>query len=179
MRGLLPRPARKRAGQHYEARLRGLGGRFSERRHAVYKHTFEREENPVTSYTALYVHCVWSTWDRLPLIDNAAEAAIYPALAAKCHELRCESVAIGGVADHVHALVRFIPTMTIARLIGEMKGASSHLMTHSIRPGAFFKWQRAYSAFTVSQRAVPQVEEYVRVQKQRHRAGSLLAELEP
>ncbi|HWQ13340.1 MAG TPA: IS200/IS605 family transposase [Roseiflexaceae bacterium] len=132
----------------------------------------------MASYTPLYVHCVWSTWDRLPLIVPTVEPQLYATLAAKCREVGCEPLAIGGVAEHVHVLAQFTPTVTIAQLIGAMKGASSHLVTHSIQPGTFFKWQGSYGAFTIGQRSVVPVRQYILDQKQRHASGRLLAELE-
>ncbi|MGH7463099.1 MAG: IS200/IS605 family transposase, partial [Longimicrobiales bacterium] len=97
-------------------------------------------------YTQLYLHGVWATWDRLPLITQAVEARLYAAVAAKCHELKCEMIAIGGDMDHVHVLVRFPTTLAVATLLKEVKGSSSHLMTHEVTPNEFFKWQGAYGA---------------------------------
>jgi putative transposase len=132
----------------------------------------------MASYTQLYIHLVWATWDRLPLISPDVEPQLYAILAAKCKELGCTPLAIGGIADHVHMLVRFSPTLTIARLAGEIKGASSHAMTQSILHGAFFKWQGAYGAFTISKRSMPQVRGYILNQRVHHAQGTLLAELE-
>ena len=132
----------------------------------------------MTSYNQLYLHCVWATWDRLPLITPEVEPQLYAALAAKCKELGCAFLAIGGICDHVHMLVRFAPTITVAGLIGEMKGSSSHAITHVVRPGTFFKWQGAYGAFTVSKRSVPQVQAYILNQKTHHADQTILPELE-
>src|SRR5262245_42871597 len=106
------------------------------------------------------------------------EPQLYAALAAKCKELQCTPLAIGGISDHVHMLVRFVPTISVSRLIGEMKGSSSHVMTHTVAPGAFFKWQRSYGAFTISKRSVPQVRAYVLNQKIHHAEQTVLPELE-
>jgi putative transposase len=129
-------------------------------------------------YTQLYLHCVWATWDRLPLITPAFESRLYAAIAAKCHELKCDVLAIGGMADHVHLLVRFPTTVAVATLVKEVKGASSHLVTHEIAPNEFFKWQGAYGAFTVSKKDVGSVTAYVKNQKTRHAAKSLIEDLE-
>jgi REP element-mobilizing transposase RayT len=129
--------------------------------------------------TELYVHLVWSTWDRMPLITPAVEDHIYAALAAKCQELGCEALAINGIPDHVHGLVRLSPTVPVAQLVGEMKGASSHLVTHHLQRGEFFKWQGSYSAFSVSPRALPVARAYILNQKQRHRDKQLLSVFEP
>lgn len=130
-------------------------------------------------FTQLHVHLVWSTWDRLPLISPATEAPLYAALAKKCHDLKCLPLAIGGVNDHVHLLVLLDPAVAVARLVQELKGSSSHLITHEIAPGEFFKWQGAYRAFTVSADAVPSVQDYIDNQKQHHANGGLLADWEP
>src|SRR5689334_23948384 len=101
-----------------------------------------------TPYTQLYVHLVWATWDRLPLITDQIEDRVYAAIAEKCRELKCWPLAIGGIADHVHLLVRLHPPVAVAELAKEVTGASSHLVTHQIAPGEFFKCQGAYGAFS-------------------------------
>jgi REP element-mobilizing transposase RayT len=129
-------------------------------------------------YTQLYVHCVWATWDRLPLITPAIEARLYPAIQAKCSELKCEAIAIGGMPDHIHLLARFPTTLTIATLLKEVKGSTSHLMTHEITPNDFFKWQGAYGAFTVSKDGVKRVAAYIHNQKAHHADQTLIDEWE-
>lgn len=129
-------------------------------------------------YTQLYLHCVWATWDRLPLVTPQVEARMYGCMEDKCEELKCEALAIGGMTDHVHLLARFPATLEVARLVKEVKGASSHLMTHELCPGVFFKWQGAYGAFTVGKEGARQVAAYVRNQKVHHAEGRLLEEWE-
>ncbi len=131
------------------------------------------------AYTQLYIHCVWATWHRLPLIMPSLEPPLYTNLAAKCHNLGCTMIAIGGMPDHIHILIGLIPTCSISRLIGEMKGASSHLITHQLQPGMFFKWQRAYGVFSVSPHAIPDVKHYIHNQKIHHGSCSCLPDLEP
>ena len=76
-------------------------------------------------FTQLYLHCVWATWDRMPLLVPAVEQPVYAAIVAKCHELGCQSLKIGGTLDHVHLLVRFPTTLAVADLVKEVKGAAS------------------------------------------------------
>jgi putative transposase len=128
-------------------------------------------------FTQLYLHSVWATWDRMPLLVPAIEQTVYAAILAKCRQLDCEPLAIGGMADHVHLLVRFPPTLAVADLVKEVKGATSHLVTHQ-DPEEFFKWQGSYGAFTVSKESVPQVRAYIEGQKQHHGSGTILEEWE-
>jgi putative transposase len=125
-------------------------------------------------FTQLYLHLVWSTWDRLPLITTGMEARLYAAMAAKCRELGCEPLAIGGIDEHVHLLVRLSTTVSVAMLVKEVKGASSHLVTHEITPGDAFKWQGAYRAFTLRKDDVPVVRAYIERQRAHHAAGDVV-----
>ncbi len=70
-------------------------------------------------YTQLYLHFVWATWDRLPSISPEVEGPLYAAIIAKLRELKCVLIAIGGDVEHVHLLVRFPTTLTIATLLKE------------------------------------------------------------
>jgi REP element-mobilizing transposase RayT len=127
----------------------------------------------------MYVHIAWATWDRLPLLAGDTERRVYRAIAAKCQELGAEVVALGGVADHVHLLIRLPAALSLAQLIGQVKGASSHLAAHEARSDAqSFKWQGAYGAVSVSPRALPEVSAYIANQKAHHAAQSLIDEWE-
>ena len=123
--------------------------------------------------TELYVHCVWTTWDRLPLINPSVEGNLYACIESKCREFGCEVLAIGGIADHIHLLVQFPATLEIAKLMKDVKGASSHLMTHELTPGIFFKWQGAYGAFTVGKANLPKLISYINNQKAHHQDNQL------
>lgn len=129
-------------------------------------------------FTQLFCHLVWGTWDRLPLITPAIEPRLYGAIQRKVRELRGVPIAVGGVEDHVHCLCSFHPTVAIAYLVQQIKGASSHLMTHEVIGLNEFKWQGAYGAFTVGADALPAVRAYILGQKEHHRSGDLWQEWE-
>lgn len=127
------------------------------------------------TWLQLYLHLVWATWDRLPVLTPALESRVYAALATKARELGCEPLAIGGLEDHVHVLVRLPATVTVATLAKELKGASSHLVSHEMAPADGFRWQGGYSALTLAHRDVPLLRRYIAEQKQRHAVGTTRA----
>ena len=129
-------------------------------------------------YTRLYLHLVWSTWDRLPLITTELEARLYPAILAKCKELRCEPVAVGGIEDHLHLLTRLSPTISISELVRELKGSTSRLMNLSISPGSVFKWQGGYGAFTLRSSEVDVVRAYIQNQREHHQKRTFFEDWE-
>jgi putative transposase len=129
-------------------------------------------------FTHLFCHLVWSTWDRLPLITPEVEPRLYGAIRCKLRELGCAPIAVGGVEDHVHVLCQFPPTVAIAYLVGQVKGASSHLMNHEVLGIDAFKWQGSYGAFTLDRNGVTYVEAYVLAQKQHHADRTLWEDFE-
>ena len=129
-------------------------------------------------YTQLYVHLVWSTWDRLPLLSEALKAAVYACIKEECADLKGEALAVGGTADHVHLLARVSSTVSIATLVKQAKGSTSHLITHRLQHSDGFKWQGAYGAFSVSKSLVSRVRSYILRQEEHHREGTTDRDLE-
>ena len=123
------------------------------------------------AFVAVYVHLVWATWDRSPLLDAAIEREVHRAIEAKATALGADVLAIGGVEDHVHLLVRLPTTLTIAALVGGVKGASAHLVNHGLRPGESFQWQGSYAAFSVGRRQLATVKDYIGRQREHHALG--------
>ncbi|HEX5726214.1 MAG TPA: IS200/IS605 family transposase [Longimicrobiaceae bacterium] len=128
-------------------------------------------------WTQLFVHLVWSTWDRAPFLTAQIQPLVYDCLQGECSRLGADVIAIGGIEDHVHLLARIPTTVSIAGLVKQLKGSSSHLVSH--RLGETFKWQGGYGAFTVSKSNVPRVRSYVLRQEEHHRHGTLYLEVEP
>ncbi|HEX8394524.1 MAG TPA: IS200/IS605 family transposase [Longimicrobium sp.] len=129
-------------------------------------------------YSRLYVHLIWATWDRLPLIDEEIRAPVYRAIAEQARRAGCEAMAVGGIADHVHVLVQMSTAVSVGDVVKSMKGGSSHLAPRVLRPGAFFKWQGSYGAFSISRTHVPAVSAYIHNQERHHAENRLSRALE-
>jgi len=139
--------------------------------------SFEETKMSAT-YVDMVVHLVWGTFGRAPTISENIEKPLYAAMAEKCRELRCPPLAIGGVADHVHLLVALSPTIAVATLVKELKGASAHLITHRLTPDTLFRWQTGYGVFTLRKSDTPTVRRYVLDQKEHHDKDTICAEWE-
>lgn len=129
---------------------------------------------------AVYVHLAWAPWDRLPLISSEIERDIHRAIGAKCVELGAEVIALGGIEDHIHLLTSLPAAITLAQLVGQTKGASSHMVTHELlTPLQFFKWQRSYGAVSVGPDDLDCISHYIANQKTHHQSQSLIPAWEP
>ncbi len=117
---------------------------------------------------AVFVHLIWATWDRLPLLTDDITSAVYRAIGAKCETLCTEVIAIGGVEDHVHLLVKLPATIAVADLVKHIKGATSHLANFQLPDGGSFRWQGSYAAFSVESERIPTLVKYIATQRTHH-----------
>jgi putative transposase len=131
-----------------------------------------------SSFVEVYLHIVWSTWDRAPLLTPEVRPRVYLCIREEAARLKADIVEIGGIEDHVHVLLRLPATVSIATLVKQLKGSSSHLVNHEVLPRSF-KWQGGYSASSVSKRAVPRVRDYLLRQEEHHRDGTIFPDAEP
>ncbi len=76
---------------------------------------------------------------------------------------------IGGVADYVHILFLLNPKKSMADLMKQIKGASSHAFNQANLLTTPFAWQTGYGSFSVSESHVPRVRAYIVNQEEHHR----------
>ncbi|MGB8368705.1 MAG: IS200/IS605 family transposase [Limisphaerales bacterium] len=132
---------------------------------------------PLHSYTRCWLHIVWATIERRPLLEKPAAAK----LSAYLHEYANEKgiyMKINFVnADHTHVLVDLPASMAIEEVVQLLKGGSSHWVNESNLVPGKFGWQRGYGAFSVSHSAVDEVCAYVANQEEHHRRKTFAEEL--
>ena len=128
------------------------------------------------TYHSLYYHIFFHTKQNRPLIRKAWRERLH-AYMAGCVRKACGTVvAIGGVDDHVHLLVRLKPSHSIADLMRNVKNASSRWV-HETLNDHDFAWQDGYTALSVTTSRVGIVKQYVLEQEMHHRTKSVRDEL--
>ncbi len=125
----------------------------------------------------VYLHIVWATYGRQPLIDAKIERLVHNTIHQQAKASGCEVIATGGLADHVHVLVKVPSTVSVAELTKRIKGGSSRAQSLDA-PENPLRWQRSYSATSLHRSLVPRVKHYVQTQQERHAACTLWDELE-
>jgi len=116
-----------------------------------------------------YVHIIFSTKHREPLILPQIEDELYKYLGGICKQMECTSIRIGGYLDHVHILCMLSKKIALMKLLEEMKSHSSKWMKTK---GIMFKnfyWQNGYGAFSVNPAQVDRVIAYIENQKEHHK----------
>lgn len=120
----------------------------------------------------LYYHVVFATDERRAVLSPPLRAAATRLIAAQCAELRCVLHALHVQPDQVLLVVSIPPSLAIATVIGELKGASSHALGPQL-PDAIGAGRTGYGVFSFGEKQLPVVVQYVREQDRHHAAGSL------
>jgi len=115
------------------------------------------------------MHCTFSTKERYPWINSDLESRLWPYIGGIAREHRMKALAIGGVFDHVHALLSLPSTMSFAKAVQLIKGGSSKWIHDEFRHLKKFEWQEGYGAFSVSASQVARTIAYIERQKEHHR----------
>ncbi len=122
-----------------------------------------------SSWTQNFYHAVYGTRLRTPWIAPAVEERLHPFLGGIAKDLNCTPIAINGMAEHVHVLVRFPSDLAVADLLRHLKSRSSKWIHQTFPALRDFGWQEGYGGFTVSKPSVGEVEQYIRNQKEHHK----------
>ena len=129
------------------------------------------------SYSKLWVHVVWSTLDREPMLT--------PEAGTKCAGWLHSYASGKGIflkachfnADHVHALIDLPTGKSIEEVLQLFKGASSHWINEQRLVQGRFAWGRGYGVFSVSESNLAGVVAYIGNQEEHHRQKSFNEEL--
>lgn len=121
------------------------------------------------------VHIVFSTKDRVPLINDGVRDDLHAYMAGTARKIGCECFRVGGVRDHVHLAINLPPTKMAAKVVSEIKTASAAWMKR--RGITNFAWKRGYGLFSVSPADIDPLTRYIDQQETHHRRRSFEDEM--
>ena len=128
------------------------------------------------SLAKIYVHLIFSTKNREPLLDDAVRADLHPDLGGILRDLDSPLLEINSEPDHAHALFVRARTHALSDVVGELKRGSSVWLKTKGAAFERFHWQNGYGAFSVSQSGVDDVRESIRGQHEHHKRVSFQEE---
>ena len=128
--------------------------------------------------SVLVYHFVWCTHQRQPLVTADIERALYRCIEQQAHSLKCTVLAINGMPDHVHIVLRAPAVLSPAQIMKKLKGVSSTFARKQLRPGELFAWRASYYTRSLCAPVTAKVIAYVDNQKQHHADGKLWMSLE-
>jgi REP element-mobilizing transposase RayT len=128
------------------------------------------------TYTSLFYHVVFSTKNRVPHIHPDIEQRVWAYIGGVARKHKMTALQVGGVEDHVHALVMAPPTIAPSQIAQFLKGDSSKWAREEFPQLRGFGWQDGYGAFTVSKSALEEVAQYIREQRRHHEKRTFQSE---
>ncbi len=130
------------------------------------------------SYNQVYIHYVFSTKNRKPLIKPSYQERLYAYMGGIAKNNGFTLLQAGGVEDHVHLLISLPATFTISNAIKLVKGNSSKWLNDDLFKGKRekFQWQEGYGAFGIGQSSLDKTIRYIRNQKKHHQKVSFKEE---
>ncbi|HUA65945.1 MAG TPA: IS200/IS605 family transposase [Alphaproteobacteria bacterium] len=129
------------------------------------------------SLSLVLLHVIFSTKDRHPFLNPEFRPKLHAYLATVARNAGCECYRVGGVGDHVHLAIRLSRTLTIARLVENLKTSSSKWLKTESPDLAGFSWQRGYGCFSVGPTDLDSLCAYIDKQPEHHRERTFQDEL--
>lgn len=121
------------------------------------------------SYSRCWLHLIWETLRREPMLDKRAAAKASIRLSEYSLEKGIYMKINFFNTDHTHALIDLPTNLNIEQVIQLFKGSSSHWINQQLLLKGRFAWGKGYGAFSVSHSDVGRVANYIANQESHHR----------
>lgn len=129
-------------------------------------------------YNNLYTHFVFTTFHRLPLINNKYRERIEKYITGIINNNECQLYAIYINPEHMHFIASRSPKLSEESLASIVAYSSAKFINDNDLCIGTFEWQETASAFSVSKADVDKVCKYIINQPQHHRRISFKEEYE-
>ncbi len=130
------------------------------------------------SYSRCWLHLIWATLDREPMLTKPAAVKASGFLTDYAHQKNIYMKINYFNPEHVHALIDMPTSKSIEEVVQLFKGSSSHWINQNRLLRGRFSWGRGYGAFSVSHSHIDQVAAYVAGQEEHHRKKTFGQEFE-
>ncbi len=130
------------------------------------------------SYSRCWLHLIWETLRREPMLDKGAAAQASANLSEYSSEKGVYMKINCFNADHTHTLIDLPTNLTIEQVVQLLKGSSSHWINQNRLVKGRFAWGRGYGAFSVSHSDIGRVANYIARQEEHHRRRTFAEEYE-
>lgn len=121
------------------------------------------------TYSRLWVHLVWSTKRRKPVLSDKIRKNLFFHIKKIGAEKGYNIIVVNGVEDHLHCLLSYNPKCSISDIVNELKGESSHWINENNLTKSKFYWQRGFGAFSVCESDLEVVKKYILNQEKHHK----------
>ncbi|MFN3272543.1 MAG: IS200/IS605 family transposase [Cloacibacterium caeni] len=120
-------------------------------------------------FIKIYIHLVFSTLDRKPLLHSSdVRIKLWKHIKQNGTEKGIFIDMINGYSDHCHCLISLGSHQNIEKIVQLIKGESSHWLNQNQLTKEKFAWQDEYFAVSVSESMIENVRNYIKNQEKHH-----------
>ena len=128
------------------------------------------------TYTQIYIHYVFAVQNRLSIIQSKWENDLHKYMTGIVEQQGHKLLQIGGMPDHVHALVSMNPKQSPSDLMFHVKRSSSLWINDNRFVMGKFSWQEGFGAFSYGKSQIPNVANYIENQENHHKKRNFMEE---
>jgi putative transposase len=121
------------------------------------------------SYIKIWIHAVWGTKNRLPLLRGPILSQVCKHISNNAKEKGIYIDTINGYDEHVHVLMLLKHDFSISKQIQLLKGESSLWINKNNITKLNFEWADKYFAASVSDDKIDKVRAYILNQQEHHK----------
>lgn len=129
------------------------------------------------SFVKIWIHLVFATKNREPLLKTELRHELYKHIAQNCLDKGIFLKAINGHNDHIHCLISLGKDQNIAKISQLIKGESSFWINKNNFVQGSFAWQDDYFAVSISESQIDAVVNYIKNQEIHHKKKSFESEV--
>jgi len=128
------------------------------------------------TYTQIYIHYVFAVQNRLGLIQSKWKDDLYKYMTGIVEQQGHKLLQIGGMPDHVHALVSMSPKQAPSDLMFHIKRSSSLWINDNRFVLGKFSWQEGFGAFSYGKSQISNIANYIANQEIHHKKRNFMEE---
>lgn len=129
------------------------------------------------SYSSIWIHLIWTTENRVPILHKSFRVPLFKFVKQNSLQKDCIVDTVNGVEDHMHCLVRMLPSQKLSDIVKQIKGSSSRWVNKKQILENPFRWQKGYGAISVNPSDINNIRHYIIKQEQHHQHQKLEEEI--
>ena len=130
------------------------------------------------SYVKIWVHIVWGTKNRAPVLSKEARKMIFQHIRENAKKKNIYIDFINGYLEHIHCLIALNADMTIAKAVQLIKGEAAYWVNKNNLLKTRLEWADEYFAVSISESILEKVRKYISNQEQHHKKMTFQQEYE-
>jgi REP element-mobilizing transposase RayT len=121
------------------------------------------------SFTNIWIHSVWGTKYREPLLTKEVKLKIIEHIKSNAYNKKIYIDSINGHLDHLHCLLKLNAGMSIDKVMQLLKGESSFWANKNKICQHRIEWAVDYFAVSIDESRLEQVRNYINNQEEHHK----------